>query len=132
MCGFFQTLGDNMDYILTEFNEILYCSFWEKVEKLVKNYVEKFSKCQTWVTSQWEIFHVKIFFADFRELKDVDSKNEKKNFLGQKFFLGPKNAKKCHFWGKISQKRENILMCGFLQMLRHNVDYLLTKFDQIS
>ena len=96
MCGFFQTLGDNMDYILTEFDEILYCSFWEKVEKLVKNHVEKFSKCQTWVTSLWEIFHVKNFFADFHELKDVDSKNEKKILRSKKFF-GSKKCQKMPF-----------------------------------
>ena len=47
-----------------------------------------FFKCQTWVTSLWEIFHVKIFFADFHELKDVDSKNEKKKFSGKKNFFG--------------------------------------------
>ena len=37
MCGFFLLLDNNMDYILTKFEEILYCSFWEKVKKLVKN-----------------------------------------------------------------------------------------------
>ena len=67
---------------------------------------EKFSKCQTWVTSQWEIFHVKIFFADFHELKDVDSKNVKKNFLSQKNFLGPKNAKNAIFAAKYLKNGE--------------------------
>ena len=36
MCVFLQTLEDNVDDILTKFNEILYCTFWEKVNKLVK------------------------------------------------------------------------------------------------
>ena len=39
---------------------------------------------------------LKFFFADFHELKDVDSKNEKKNFSGKKNFFRdlkmPKNA----------------------------------------
>ena len=58
------------------------------------------------MTSQWENFHVKIFFADFRELKDVDSKNEKKNFLGQKFFFGSKKCEKMPFL------RQNISKTG--------------------
>ena len=49
------------------------------------------------MTSQWEIFHVQIFFADFRELKDVDSKNEKKKFLSQKNFFGSKKCQKMPF-----------------------------------
>ena len=39
----------------------------------------------------------KIFFADFQELRDVDSKNEKKNFLGQKIFFGSKKCQKMPF-----------------------------------
>ena len=36
MCGFLQTLGHDVDYILTKFEQNLYCSFWEKVEKPLK------------------------------------------------------------------------------------------------
>ena len=49
------------------------------------------------MTSLWEIFHVKIFLADFHELKDVDSKNEKKIFLSQKNFFGSKKCQKMPF-----------------------------------
>ena len=49
---------------------------------------ENFSKCQTWVTSHREILGSKIFFADFHELNNVDSKNEKKKFFLEKKFFG--------------------------------------------
>ena len=75
------------------------------------------------MNSRWE-----IIFANFHELNNVDSKNEKKVFEKINLVSGsPNPPPPGNLSMPISREREKILTIDYLQILDHNKDYTLAQ-----